>query len=80
MQKKQQKKKKKEKQNNIGNKNSSAITLEKNTIMQPEFIVDWARETIKDFSGHQVSSGYIKIQFNVEKSFFTDPNTNPYNQ
>ncbi|CAG8561153.1 25437_t:CDS:2, partial [Gigaspora rosea] len=57
---------------------SSNVTLEKNIQVQPEFIVDWIQETIKDFSGHQVSSGYIKIQFNVEKSFFTDPNTNPY--
>ncbi|CAG8753665.1 5364_t:CDS:2, partial [Racocetra fulgida] len=49
---------------NIGKENSSAVTLEKDTIMQPEFIVDWARETIKDFSGHQVSSDYIKIKLN----------------
>ncbi|CAG8764983.1 20882_t:CDS:1, partial [Racocetra persica] len=57
---------------------SSVITLERNTAEQPEFVVDWFQETIKDFDRYHVTFGYIKIQFNLEKSFFTSPNTNSY--
>ncbi|CAG8734506.1 16401_t:CDS:2, partial [Dentiscutata heterogama] len=50
--------KKKKKQGNIDKEeSSSAITLEKDKALWPEFIVDWVQETIKDFSRHQITSG-----------------------
>ncbi|CAG8825756.1 19742_t:CDS:1, partial [Racocetra persica] len=57
---------------------SPVVTLEKNIAEQPKFVVDWFQETIKGFGGHHITSRYIKIQFNIEKSFFTNPNTNLY--